>query len=269
MKAIAADAKNDALGSYFRDMQRHPCLSHETTVQLFKDLDGDDHSLAKKSKKTLIESNLRLVVSVARSYTKHNLPLIDLIQEGNIGLMKGVDRFRWEKGFKFSTYATWWIRQSIGQYVNRHKRTVRLPAHAATIQRNMIREQEKHRDEHGVELTFEEVLKKTGASATVAQATLHSGQGTISLEQPLNSSSGSGTGTLADKIADPNEGADPFNNVSAKQLIQITKRVLDGLSRKESAILRLRFGLVEDVEENDYLITEEEEHGIMQGRGLT
>jgi RNA polymerase primary sigma factor len=266
MKAVAVPT-NDSLGSYFRDLQKHPCLSHDKTVELFKVLEGEDATAARRAKRKLVEANLRLVVSVARSYAKHNMPLIDLIQEGNIGLMKGVDRFKWEKGFKFSTYATWWIRQAIGQHVNKQKRMVRLPAHAATIQRNMVRELEKHRETTGEDLTFEELTKRIGASETVARATLHAGQGTVSFEQPLNSSAGAGT--WADKIADTNEGADPFANVSAKQLIQVTKQVMDGLSRKESAILRLRFGLVEDAVEHDYPITEAEICGVMQGRGVT
>lgn len=257
--------RNDVLSSYFRDLQKHPCLDHDATVKLFKkfELGGVEGD---KAQKKLIESNLRLVISVARTYARYNLPFIDMIQEGNIGLMKAVKRFQWQRGYRFSTYATWWIRQKIGQYVNKHKRIVRLPAHADVIQRNMDKEQELLRD-NGEDVTFDELVDRIKVSKTVARATLHSGRGTVSFDQPMGS--GANTSTLADKLADTGDGCDPFNNVSAKQLMQITKRVMDSLTRKESAILRLRFGMVDDATEHDYPITKAEVDGIMQGRGLT
>ena len=263
---------------YLQALQRFPQLKHPEAVELFKsynagctrDPEGEVIArtpAAERIRKKLTECNLRLVVSIAKQYKGHNMDLIDLIQEGNIGLMKAVDRFKHEKGFHFSTYATWWIKQAIGQHVLKRKRTIRLPAHAATIQRKMLQAAEAYRAEFNCEPTTEELTAIVGASKTVVEATLHSGRGTVSLQQPL-SSSGDGD-TIEDKVEDDRPGADPFDNVSEKQLLLITEEVVKGLSSKEAAILRLRFGLNEDP--NDavgFPITEAELATVMQGKGL-
>jgi len=255
------------VGAYLDALQRYPQLKHPELVELFKTLEAGGKA-ATKARSRLVECNLRLVVSIARQYKHHNLPLEDLIQEGNIGLMKAVERFRWQKGFRFSTYATWWIRQSMGQFVLRRKRIIRLPAHAATVQRRLLQATEDFRKSMGCDPSQEELIELVGASETVVKATMHSGRSTVSLQQPI-SSNGEGD-AIEDKVEDDNPGADPFKNVAEKQLLAIARRVLNELSPKEAAILRLRFGLVEDsLDSNAYPITEEEMRSVMQGKGLT
>lgn len=273
------DSDRNVVSSYLSALQRFPQLKHPEAVELFKaynagctrDKDGEvvaRTSEALKLQKKLTECNLRLVVSIAKQYKGHNLPIEDLIQEGNIGLMKAVDRFKHEKGFRFSTYATWWIKQAIGQHVLKRKRMIRLPAHAATVQRRMLKAAEQFRETEGTEPTTEELMEIVGASETVVKATMHSGRGTISLQQPV-SSSGEGD-TIEDKVEDDRPGSDPFDNVAEKQLLEITKEVMSCLSPKEAAILRLRFGLVDDSTDSDsYPITEEEARQVMSGKGLT
>jgi RNA polymerase primary sigma factor len=273
------EEKHNVVGSYLNALQLYPQLKHPEAVELFKsynagcvrDKEGEVTSRtadAWKVRKKLTECNLRLVVSIAKQYKGHNIPIEDLIQEGNIGLMKAVDRFKWEKGFRFSTYATWWIKQAIGQHVLKRKRMIRLPAHAATVQRKMLQAAEEFRESEGCEPTNEELQAIVGASETVVKATMHSGRGTISLQQPL-SSSGEGD-TIEDKVEDERPGSNPYENCAEKELLEITQGVLSCLSAKEAAILRLRFGLNEDsTDSSEYPITEAEARAVMEGKGLT
>lgn len=274
-----AGTDHNIVASYLDALQRFPQLNKQQATELFKeynegctrDVDGEVIERtpeAKKLQKKLTECNLRLVVSIAKQYKGHNLPIEDLIQEGNIGLMKAVDRFKYEKGFMFSTYATWWIKQAIGQHVLKRKRMIRLPAHAATVQRKMLQAADEYRETNGTEPTSKELTELIRASTTVVNATMYSGRGIISLQQPL-STNGEGD-TVGDKIEDQRPGSDPFDNVAEKQLLEITRGVLNSLSNKEAAILRLRFGLVdESAGSSQYPITEEEARAVMAGKGLT
>lgn len=278
-KDAGSDLNQNIVSSYLTALQQFPQLKHPEVVELFKTynagctFDDEDEVIARtpeaiKVRKKLTECNLRLVVSIAKQYKAHNIPIEDLIQEGNIGLMKAIDRFKWEKGFRFSTYATWWIKQAIGQHVLKRKRIIRLPAHAATVQRKMMQAAEEYRESTNSEPTNEELMSIVGASETVAKATMYSGRGTISLQQPL-SSNGEGD-TIEDKVEDERPGCDPFDNVAEKELLEIARAVLSTLSHKEAAILRLRFGLVEDnASSSEYPITEEECRNVMQGKSLT
>lgn len=266
-KQEKSEVEHSTMSAYLDALKRHPQLKHPEMVELFKEYEkGGD--VATKARKKLIESNLRLVISIAKQYKNYNVPLEDLIQEGNIGLMKAIERFDWKRGYRFSTYGTWWIKQAIGQYVLKRKRTIRLPAHAATVQRKMLQAAERFREDFGYEPSMEELTELVGASETVVKATMHSGRGVISLNQTSNHSDQEGN-TLENRLHDEGPGADPFNNVAEKQLLEIVRGVLSELTPKEAAILRLRFGLIEDnTDSNNYPITEEEARAVMHGKGM-
>ena len=260
------ELNNSPVSDYLDDLHAFPQLKHPEVVELFQkyELGG---IVAEKARKRLIECNLRLVVSIAKQYKTSSIPIEDLIQEGNIGLMKAVERFKWNKGFRFSTYATWWIKQAIGQHVLKRKRIIRLPAHAASVQRKLIQAVQEYKETMGCDPSHEELQTLIGASDTVLKATIHSGKSVISLSQPVSSSEDSDT--IADKVEDDSAGADPFGNVAQKELMSIVKQVLSELSSKEAAILRLRFGLVdESASSDDYPITEGELANVMAGKGL-
>ena len=278
-RKLGSSMERNIVESYLTALRAYPQLTHPEVVELFqkynegctRDAENeviDRTPAASRIRNKLTECNLRLVVSIAKQYKGHNIPLEDMIQEGNLGLMKAIDRFKWEMGYRFSTYATWWIKQAIGQHVLKRKRMIRLPAHAATVQRKMMQAAEEFREAKGTEPTNDELMKMVGASETVVKATMHSGRGIISLQQPL--SSGGEGDTIEDKIEDDRPGSSPFDNVAEKQQIEIATEVLHSLSPKEAAVLRLRFGLVEDASNSSgFPITEQEVRDVMEGRGLT
>jgi RNA polymerase primary sigma factor len=260
-------ADDGALSAYMASLRRFPVLDHVEMMNLFQNLERGGTQV-ESAKKLLIESNLRLVISIAKQYRGYQLPFEDLIQEGNLGLMKSIERFDWKKGFRFSTYASWWIKQAIGQYVLKRKQTIRLPAHAAIVQKKLVRAAEEYRERTGNEPTSDELCELVHASKIVVKATIHGGKKTVSLDDPI-SSFGGNTTLVGDRVCDGSANSDPHGLTSHRELMDMFRGVLDSLSPKEQAIIRLRFGLVEDViNAEGYEISNEEEAMIASGRGL-
>lgn len=268
-KVAASDA--GTLGAYLKDLRSHPQLKHPEVVSLFQAYEAGG-TAGERARAKLVESNLRLVISIAKKQKGHSIPLEDLIQEGNLGLLKAIERFDYKKGFRFSTYATWWIKQAISQHVLKHKRMIRLPAHVAGIQRKLLQETEKFRKMTGEEPTQEELRSLVDASETIMKATIASGYNIVSLDQTWSGGGNSTTDTktIGESLEDSDKRKDPFYNVSSKELMDVVRHVLSGLTEKEAAILKLRFGLFdeEEVEREDYSLTKEEAEDLSNGISL-
>ncbi len=222
----------------YQKATKHKLLTKEEEVDLAQKMEKGD----KRAREKLISSNLRLAISIANNYRNSNVPMEDLIQEANIGLIKAVDRFDWSKGFRFSTYACWWIKQSVRRYVNGDSH-VKFPSGSRNLIwkiNNVRREYEK---EFSVYPTNEEIAEILGESVNTV-ANLRAGmQWPINLDSPIGGEDGSRT--FAETIEDT-EAKDPSENLDQQKLLELIHGVLNKLSPQEERVLRLRFGITED-----------------------
>lgn len=202
---------------------------------------NNDLEVAKGAKQSLINANLRLVVSIAKRYVGRGMQFLDLIQEGNMGLMKAVDKFDVEKGFKFSTYATWWIRQAITRAVADQARTIRIPVHMVETINKLVRVQRQLVQELSREPTPEEVAERMGFSVEKVQSILKIAQEPISLESPVGEEDDS---SLGDFISDKN-ALNPYEYSEKEMLRRELDEVLSTLTDREEKVLRMRFGLLD------------------------
>ena len=225
---------SDALGTYLREIGRHPLLTAAEEVTLAKLIEKGDEAATVR----MVCSNLRLVVSIARRYRSTGIPLLDLIQEGNLGLLRAVEKFDWRKGFKFSTYATWWIRQAIQRGIADRGRTVRLPVHIHEQLVRLRRERRELEATLGREATPDELARAAGMPVTRVLQLLGAGLAPISLETPVGDS---GDSTIGDFVSDAKDElfADVMRSVGLREL----ERALSTLPERERMILALRFGL--------------------------
>ncbi len=226
---------NDPVRMYLKEIGRVPLLTAEEEVELAKRIEQGDE----EAKQRLAEANLRLVVSIAKRYVGRGMLFLDLIQEGNMGLIKAVEKFDFRKGFKFSTYATWWIRQAITRAIADQARTIRIPVHMVETINKLIRVSRQLLQELGREPTPEEIAEEMGLSPEKVREIMKIAQEPVSLETPIGEEDDS---HLGDFIPDDDAQA-PADAAAYELLKEQLKDVLDTLSEREENVLRLRFGL--------------------------
>jgi len=257
---------DDTVDIYLKEMSRVPLLSLEEEVGLAKRIDRgrrarcelaqlndrrttrqsrllegwiDDGLLAREQ---IIKANTRLVVSIAKKYLGRGVPFLDLIQEGNLGLMKAVEKFDYKRGFRFSTYATWWIRQTVSRAIAEQGRTIRLPIHMTDRIRNLYRVFHKMEQQLGQPPTIDQLAGEMGLTARKAQWLLQVSWIPLSLESPVGVEDDAELGTLVEDRYSPT----PFQIVYENMLRERVNEVLGTLTPREARIIRLRFGLDED-----------------------
>ena len=234
-QALADIGLDDPVKMYLKDIGRVPLLTAEEEVDLAKRMQENDVS----AKKRLSEANLRLVVSIAKRYVGRGMLFLDLIQEGNLGLMKAVEKFDYQKGFKFSTYATWWIRQSITRAIADQARTIRIPVHMVETINKLTRVQRVLLQELGREPTAEEMAESLGVTVERVHEILRIAQDPVSLETPIGEEEDS---HLGDFIEDE-KAITPNDSVAAAMLREQLFNALDMLTPREEKVLRLRYGI--------------------------
>ena len=236
---VSDNAKNiptdDPVRMYFKEICKVPLLTAEEERELAIRIEQGDE----EAKKKLCESNLRLVVSIARRYLNRGLSFLDLIQEGNLGLIKAVEKFDYTKGYKFSTYATWWIRQAITRSIADQARTIRIPVHMVETINKLIRISRQLLQEYGREPTSEEIAEEMGITVEKVREIKKISQDPVSLETPIGEEEDS---HLGDFIPDEDIPS-PVDAAAYSMLQKQLREVLDTLSEREKKVLILRFGL--------------------------
>ena len=233
---VPQETTTDALQLFLREAGRHQLLTAPQEVELAKKIEsGDLHA-----KQQMIQSNLRLVVSIAKNYRNQGLPFLDLIQEGTLGLIRAVEKFDWRRGFKFSTYATWWIRQAVARALADKARTIRMPVHIVERLQKMNRAERTLWTQLGREPTLEEIAEEASLPLQQARDVRAAARASTSLDQPVGETEDA---VLGDFVA--GEGPLPEEEVETSLRSQALRAALEALSERERQVVILRYGLTD------------------------
>jgi RNA polymerase primary sigma factor len=224
----------DALQLFFNELRKHPLLTREEEVELAKAIERGDL----EAKERLINSNLRLVVSNARRYMRQDLNLLDLIQEGILGLIRASEKFDWRKGYKFSTYATFWIRQAIQRALESKERTIRVPNQVAQRERKVMRIERELAAKLGRDPTAEEIAKEADLEPAQVEEIRDLSRVVTSLDRPVGEEDGTSLGSLV-----PDERTGPSEEVALSLRDQTLRRAVEELPEEERKVIQLRYGI--------------------------
>ncbi|PIR58667.1 MAG: RNA polymerase sigma factor RpoD [Candidatus Pacebacteria bacterium CG10_big_fil_rev_8_21_14_0_10_56_10] len=236
LSTLESEGSADPVRMYLKEIGRIPLLTREEEIRLAQRSEAGDSA----AKEKLTSSNLRLVVSIAKKYIGRGMTFLDLIQEGNKGLIRAVEKYDWTKGFKFSTYATWWIRQAITRAIADQARTIRIPVHMVETINKLMRTSRKLMQELGREPTPEEIGQVMEMDPEKVREIFKISQNTTSLESPVGDSEDDSV--LGDFIADYRQ-VSPYESTSQQMLRENIDEVLEALSDREARVLKMRFGL--------------------------
>lgn len=241
------------LESYFGNVGKRQLLTHAQEIEYSQAIEaGDD-----RARQRMIEHNLRLVISIARRYQNRGRDMEDLVQEGNIGLMKAVEKFDWKRGFRFSTYASWWIRQAITRDIMSNNRNIRIPAHIRGMSYKIFRVMESYRREFGVDPSSSEIATMLNIKEDDVVTVMDAIRTEYSLDAIPVGKDGE-MRPLSEVMADDN-AIDPAETIGQRQVMEIVRRALATLTPKEEQVMRLRFGLTEDETDHEHFpITEKQ-----------
>ena len=233
---IPQETTTDALQLFLREAGRHALLTAAQEVELAKKIEGGDM----RAKQLMIQSNLRLVVSIAKNYRNQGLPFLDLIQEGTLGLIRAVEKFDWRRGFKFSTYATWWIRQAVARALADKARTIRMPVHIVERLQKMNRAERTLWTQLGREPTIEEIAEEASLPLQQAHEVRAAARASTSLDQPVGETEDA---VFGDFVA--GDGPLPEEQVEISLRSQALKEALQALTDRERQVVVLRYGLTD------------------------
>ena len=231
---VLVETTTDALQLFLREAGRHPLLTAAQEVELSKRIERGDM----QAKQRMIQSNLRLVVSIAKNYRNQGLPFLDLIQEGTLGLIRAVEKFDWRRGYKFSTYATWWIRQAVARALADKARTIRMPVHIVERLQKLNKAERMLWTQLGREPTLEEVAEEASLPIEQAREVKAAAHASTSLDQPVGDQDDA---VFGDFVA--GDGPSPDEQVEVLLRSQALARALNALSDRERLVLILRYGL--------------------------
>jgi RNA polymerase primary sigma factor len=229
-----ADRTTDAMSLFLQEVRRYPLLTRAEEVELAKRIERGDL----EAKSQLVNSNLRLVISNARKYQGHELPLLDLIQEGILGLIRAAEKFDWRKGYKFSTYATFWIRQAIQRALDNRARTIRVPVHLGQRERKIVRAQRELTAALGREPTDAEVAQVAELTVEEVRETLDAARVVTSLDRPVGEEEETSLGSLL-----PSDELGPDEEVEISLREEALRRALEQLPEREREVVMLRYGV--------------------------